>query len=205
MFGRSLRKAVCVLGLLSLGACAFTRDEVNLNYAYRGPAIATLTQSQINSISEVRVDDRRPTEDPRLIINKRNAYGQTTGGYAAEKPLAEIIAGAVRDGFQRAAIRTDGGPNQPALRCQLIGVTDQVQMGFWSGNYSMQVTLKAELIEPATNRVLWNDTIFGRATKSEIQMITEENLRDVFGRTLDDLVRQLVESNGLRHRLVTKL
>jgi len=196
-----LRLAVGLAALSMLGACAFTRDEVAVNYAYKGPAPAALTAEQRKLISSAEVTDRRGSEDPRLIINKFNAYGPTEGSWVAEKPIVDIVRGALLDGFRAAGIRTDGGPGQPTLRTQVLELRPEVLRGFWTGTLNMRLQLRVELVDPSSGRVLWNDTFFGQSSRSGLVILEDKVVAEMFGATLDDAVRQVVESPGLRQHL----
>ena len=197
-----LRAALCMAALATLGACAFTRDEVVVNYAFKGPAPAALTADQRKLISATEVVDRRGTEDLRLIINKFNGYGQTDGSWVAEKPITDIVRGALLEGFRASGIRTDGGPGQLALRAQVLELRPEVLRGFWSGTLNMRMQLRVEIVDPSSGRVLWNDTFFGNASRSGLVILEDKVVVEMFGATLDDAVRQVVESPGLRQQLL---
>ena len=87
----------CAVSLLSLvfAGCAFTRTETKVDFA---PQITSpLTASAPDAgLTVGHMKDTRSVKDERVIMHKKNGYGQTTtGAYVADRPISEILQGGV--------------------------------------------------------------------------------------------------------------
>lgn len=82
---------VISLNTLVVSGCAFTRTEKTVNYVPNIRA-ASLDSLSTKSLIVGQVKDARGVPDPTIIFYKKNLHGDTTSGsYAADKPIAEIL------------------------------------------------------------------------------------------------------------------
>jgi hypothetical protein len=174
------------LGAL-LSGCAFTVEEKALNYAFSGPATLQPVVAPVATLQIGEVTDGRNVANPRLLMNKRNLNGDvTSGGWEAERPLADILRDALRQGATQVRLPLADSGARYVLAAQLLSYDTQVVMGMWSGTMNSKLMVKATLSDANTRTVAWRDTIIGTASITEGDFVTL-----AFARALDDVVAKL--------------
>src|SRR5690554_7751194 len=84
-----MRLPIALSLVMLLSGCAFNVYVVNVDYKYDNPIETDLSSIALD-VGEFK--DSRNVDNPRMIVNQKNGYGQTTtGGWQAEKPLIDIV------------------------------------------------------------------------------------------------------------------
>ncbi len=173
--------------LITLSGCAFTVHDVNVGYKYNKPTTNDLSSVTIN-IGEFK--DARNVDNPRMIMNQKNGYGQTTtGGWQAEKPLVEIVKDGITDGLVRSGAVTNANKSNLTLTGQLLGFDGDIKMGWWSGTFNGKVTVKLQLTENGTGKIILRDTYVGSGEaegKSGIESIVKVSVDNLVDNLLKD-------------------
>ncbi|MEN6489815.1 MAG: hypothetical protein ABFD66_13220 [Smithella sp.] len=181
--------------------CALTRDQVTLNYNMNIPLAQSFLDQPQEAVSIGTIMDRRGTDDPRLIFNKKNLYGDTMGGgWLAEKPVASIVEDTVREALSKANYNI-----APAAEYQLYGTLQELRyemiMGFWEGELRTVMAVQLHLKDMRSGRVVWNETFMGRSSLKG-QFFGVDVVRTALTGVLNDLAKQIGESDGLRSNFV---
>lgn len=171
--------------LVFLAGCAFSVYDVNVDYNYDNPVKTRLDSISLN-IGEFK--DSRNLENPRMIMNQTNGYGQTTtGGWQAEKPLADIVKDAVTDGLKKSGAVVDNNSENMVLSAELLGFDGGIKMGAWVGTYFGKISVKMQLMNKQTGDVIWRDTFVGNGEAKGNQGVAS-----VLKISLDNLVDNLL-------------
>ena len=167
--------------LATLSGCAFTVYDVNVGYKYNNPVVTDLNSAKLN-IGQFK--DSRKVVNPRMIMNQKNGYGQTTtGGWQAEKPLVEFVKEGVTDGLIKAKAVIGSSENM-ILSGELLSFDGDTKMGMWSGTFTGKITVKLQLSEKNSGKTIWKDTFVGSGEEKgdggveSIVKISVDNLVD---------------------------
>jgi len=176
-----------------LAGCAFTVHDLPVNYEYSN----TITLPKSTDLPEVTIsaiEDVRTVENPRMIMNQKNGYGQTTtGGWQAEKELSLIVKDAIQQGIVKANLNSNDG-RKIQLDGQLVDVTSNVVTGWVKGTINMKVSVKLTARNTDSDEILWRDTIFGDGSSGK--------LRDAFANSLSDLVDNLFNDEYFQQKVL---
>jgi len=182
-------KLLSVLALLAcLSGCAFSVYDVNVGYKYNNPIVTDLSAATL-AIGEFK--DSRNVANPRMIMNQKNGYGQTTtGGWQAEKPLAEIVKDAVTDGLKKSGAIINENAKNLILSAELLEFDGDIKMGAWVGSYVGKMSVKIQLVNKDTGEIIWRDTFVGsgeaKANKGGIPSILKISLDNLVDNLLKD-------------------
>lgn len=150
------------LGLLT--SCAYSRTEMKVDYSPNIRAVSLFSPSS-KSIIIAQVKDERGVSDPALIFQKSNAYGKTTGYYAADKPLAEIINTGLIKGLESSNYRLAPDNANYVLLATLQDLAADKIQGAWSGGtLKTKMTIRFEVIDKSSGKGIWRDTLIGRSS-----------------------------------------
>lgn len=167
-----------------LSGCAFTVHDVTLNYSYQPTGELP---SGLDKLKLGHFTDGRDVENPRMIMNQRNLYGDTTsGGWQAEKPLSEIVRDAVNQAVS--AHQQSANDNSLELTGELVDFDTEVIVGAWSAQYTGRLTQRFQLSSSATKEIIWRDSFTASAT-----VPSKEGADGLFKKCLDELVDALVQ------------
>ncbi len=156
--------AICATTSLLSSGCAFTVEKVNI--AYRTPKE---WPRQFDKKPEVGVtignfEDKRPVSTTVWLANKYNGYGKTSGGYEAEKPLAEILRDAMISGLIEANYKVEKNQDRSVLTCNVLDYgTEFIQTGMFGSELRTRLQCEFTLIDNASKQVLWKEIIQGNA------------------------------------------
>lgn len=188
-----MKALMLVLSMMLLQGCAFTVHDVQVNYEFEEPISLDLASQRV-TVGEF--SDGRGAANPRLLMNMRNLYGDTTsGGWQAEKPLAEIVRDAVEQGLEsvNANVVEESGLR---LTGQLEDFSTEIIMGFWEGTLNGRLTVKMQLTDAEVGRVVWQNTYIGGASVKG-----GEGAVGLFRASLSDLVKDMLEDPSLIQHL----
>lgn len=180
-----MRLPILLSLLILLPGCAFTVYDVNVDYAYDNPIDTDLSAVEL-SMGEFK--DLRNVENPRMIMNQKNGYGQTTtGGWQAEKPLIDIVKDAVTDGLKKSGVDINENTPNMILSAELLEFDGEIKMGAWSGSYVGKITVKMQLIDEESEEIIWRDTFIGSGEAKG-----NEGVASALKVSLDNLVDNLL-------------
>jgi len=168
-----------------LSGCAFSVDKENLNYSYTGQIFTAASGNK--SISVGTIIDRRIESNPNMILHKSNQYGSTTGGWEAEKPIAEIVADGLRQALKSRQI---GSSPDFELGGSVESLACGTRMGFMTGEFIVRLEVKLSLHDLKTGELVWSESFTGQADIPT----TGDYIHDGFTKALDDLISQLKDS-----------
>lgn len=184
-----------VIGLL-LSGCAWTKTPANISLSPKqsvplnSPAKATLR------VTEVK--DTRSISDPTVIVQKRNAYGKTTGAYVAERPVKEIFHAALEATLRTNAFNLSSANSDYELKAEIKGIEDDfIQTGLFTAEGIFTVTVRFELLETSSGNLVWHDTLSGKAKETTSSGSVAFIKRNVEA-AADDVIRQLIADKQLR-------
>lgn len=188
------KKFAIVLLTIHITGCAFSVYDVDVDYKYDKPVQADL--SEIN-LEVGEVTDSRDVENPRMIMNQKNMYGQTTsGGWQAEKPLNEITKQALMDGLTKANAKLAPSSTGLELSGDLLSFDGDIIMGAWQGTYKGKLTVKLQLVDKNSGKIIWRDTFIGSG-----EVKGGDGVANCFKVALDDLVTDLLEDEYFLQKL----
>lgn len=129
-------------------------------------------------------------------MNQTNMNGQTTsGGWQAEKPLNEITRDAVIDGLAKANAQLNEDSNFE-LTGELLSYNGEIVMGMWQGTFKGALSVKLQLRDKQTDRIVWRDTFSGAGEYKGKNAIVES-----FKVALDDLVTDVLTDDYFLQQL----
>jgi hypothetical protein len=143
--------------------------------------------------------DERTVSDPTVIFHHENAYGKTSGGYVADRPIKVIFKEALEMALRTNSFTVSPDPNSPyELQSRIQDLThDSIQTAPFSAKLVMKLTVRLELVEVSSRNAVWRDTLVG---KSEDKMgwsgtgYVEKN----FKAAAEDILRQLIADRTFR-------
>jgi len=190
-----LRLAPIAVACVGFGGCALTVHDINVDYKYTRTSGAELASTPLQVAA---FTDARGNENPRMIWNSRNLHGNTmSGGWQAQKPVAEIVRDGVAQGLAAAHANLADSPHSLILGGELMEYSYQVVSGMWTGTLTTKLTVKFRL-KTTQGATLWNDTFTGTTQYHGTSMPGVDML---LGKSLDSLVTQLVDDDLFRQRL----
>jgi hypothetical protein len=184
---------VSVIASIALSGCAFTVHDVAVNYKYAGEVSVNL---QGASVAVAPFTDSRGASNPRMLMHMKNLNGDTTsGGWQAEKPLADIARDGVIQALEaaKAAIRPSSNVE---LSGQLQDFSYEAIMGMWEGELKGKLLLKLELKQVGSGEVIWKDTFVGNASVKG-----GAGAEGLFRQTLSDALNQLMSDKYFLQKL----
>lgn len=179
-----------------LAGCAFTVEETPLHYAYSGDPLPSSDSSPRTGVASISVEDDRLIDNPKIITHKRNAYGKTTGGFAAEKPVADIVADGFRDAFEQSGFVFDPKSGEFTIIVSLADFDFDWVAGFSSARIRSEMDVKIRVINRLSNQTVENETFIGRGElETEFNKTESDLVTEAFTKSLDDVIEQVLRSS----------
>lgn len=195
----SFRLIITTFSIALLSGCAFTVHDLPVNYQYTGEDIVISS----NNNPEVKIEsitDDRNVENPRMIMNQKNGYGQTTsGGWQAEKDLALIVKDALDQGIIKADLNSLSD-RKVSITGQLVDVSSNVVSGWTNGTVNVKVAVKLSAKDPS-GKILWRDTMYGDSSSEKVTMI-KDGLLQAFNSALDNLVSNFLTDDYFQQQVL---
>ena len=190
------KKSVILMAIAGLlGGCAFGASQVQLNYKLEPMDITQYRSKGTATIQIVEVKDGRGVDDPSVIVHKKNGYGQSTSGtYVAEKPIAEIVTGAVVEALEQLNYKIS-----PDGKFKLSGRINSVDRKDFPGLLDDSIQLSLDIALQITTHggdPVWSENFIGNG-KVISSLAGGDVLREEFDDTLTRVVRQLQNSPTL--------
>ena len=189
-----------LITLSFLTGCAFTVHDLPVNYEYNN-AINLPKQENLPQVSITEIEDVRTVANPRMIMNQKNGYGQTTtGGWQAEKDLSLIVKSAIEQGLDKASLNTPS-ERKVQLSGELVDVSSNIVTGWTKGTVNMKVSVKLTARDSTSEEILWRDTLFGDGISSKRAAIKPAIL-EAFTNSLNDLVDKLFKDEYFQQKVI---
>ncbi|SDB52142.1 hypothetical protein SAMN02927930_02055 [Pseudidiomarina indica] len=180
-----MRLPIALSLVMLLSGCAFSVYDVNVDYKYDNPIETDLSSIALD-VGEFK--DSRNVDNPRMIMNQKNGYGQTTtGGWQAEKPLIDIVKDAVIDGLKKSGVTLNENSQDMVLSAELLEFDGDIKMGAWVGSYVGKMSVKMQLVDKQSGEIIWRDTFVGSGEAKG-----NEGVASVLKISLDNLVDNLL-------------
>ena len=188
-----------VVAALCCSGCAMTVEKVSLNYKPPVPAIQGAALAAKLDVAQVQ--DNRGHENPCLLYNKINGHGNTAiGGYAAEKPLANIVTDALKDYFAAYPAKSGAGSHY-----ELAGTIEDsgytVTSGWFSNGLITELTMKFYLKDLNDKSIVWNDTFTGKGNLEKWSGFNG-GIEESFRLALDNLMEKLSSSEPFKNKIL---
>lgn len=225
--GISLTRVVglTLVALVSLltGGCAFSVEKVTLGYKTPQNWPRQFEKKPEVGVTIGPFQDKRPVVSAGWLANKFNAYGKTTGGYEAEKPINDILRDAVVSGLIEANYRVEKTPEKSVLTSNILDYdVEWIQGGFFSSELRTRLQCEFTLIDNATKQVLWKEILqgnavmaFGPGAKEKNKYpwregeklgasapLTKEALRQISVLSIDKVVLELISNDQFRRAVI---
>ena len=178
----------CILAGSLLTGCAWTKTPVQMTLA---PKMNQPSKESPKAALKVApVADNRPVADKTVLIQKQNAYGNTTGAYVTQKPVAEIFCDGLETALKQSGLETTNG-TQYVLESKIQGFDYQTIEGFWQGTLIAKVTVRFDLVNQTNQLPVWHDTYIGQ-DRAQSALGTGQFVADSFSRASEDVIQQLL-------------
>ena len=177
-----------------LSGCAFTTTQIKVDYT---PSHYSKITDATKTIEVKRFNDTRGV-DPKLIAQKYNQYGKTTGKYVSEREVADIVTEAVQNLLSNLNYRILNDNGELIFGGEILKCEQNVLMGFWSGELEGNIQVNLRLIEANSGNILWNEVISGYGKKTGLQLVTADDYKEVFEKTLDNLMKNVANSTTFK-------
>ena len=170
--------AACI-SLFSISALAV--EDIVINYEKTGSPRADLSNMKV-SLHIAEFTDGRSIENPRLISD---AQLLGADGFQAEKPIAEIIQGAMQSGFANANANLVDADGDMFLQGNLTALDAKIiDRG---GVETLELTLRTSVQLMSGSRTVWQTNLFGRGRAP-----ASEGMAVTVSAALDRLINELI-------------
>ena len=188
-----MKKKLILFLIVFLPSCAFSIHETPLNYNYSG-SVEAKPENVLKGVVVSQVIDRRTVDAPNIIIHLINGHGQTTtGGYAAEKPVAEIV----HNGIDQALTKAGYGSSSEdySLKITINDFDFKAVSGYFSVEKITSTLSISVLLQDSNGAKLAKNTVVGKGElkDKEIDGSNQELVRKMFSISLEDAITQIVE------------
>ncbi|NHN36182.1 hypothetical protein G8764_02615 [Pseudomaricurvus alcaniphilus] len=195
----SFKLVISAISIAILSGCAFTVHDLPVNYQYSGEEIV-LNLNKAPEVSIEDITDDRNVENPRMIMNMKNGYGQTTsGGWQAEKDLALIVKDALDQGISKAGLDSLKD-HKVSISGQLVDVSSSVVSGWSKGTVNVKIAVKLTAKDPS-GRILWRDTVYGDSSSEKVTMV-KDGILQALNSALDNLVRNFLTDDYFHQQVL---
>lgn len=198
-----MKKIIIMLFVAALvSGCAFTRTETPITYDPSLTSDADLAGKLFATLEVGDIKDDREIADPTIIFQKRNAYGKTTGSYAAQKPVCEILREGIIDALRETNFNVVDEDGFYILHGEMIEFDYDVVAGWMSVTMLPKMTIKFDLINSKTGKLIWKDAIFGKGkVKTSMVMGESEMVKKSFTSVTDDVINELISDRSFQDAL----
>lgn len=191
---------VLIVCVFFLSGCARDIYDLNIDYQYQGKD-GVLIGKGMPSIYVEKVKDMRNVEDTRRIMHAKTEWQTATGGWRAEKPVADIITDALKQGLEKSNIKTSGDFYELIMRGELVDLKGDIISGFFHIVFKSELTVKFTLLEKARGKILWEDILTGYGETDSKSVVTSEKIEEVFQVALDNLIEYLLSDDYFLQQL----
>ena len=182
---------ILIVSVCVLSGCAHAINDLNIDYQYQGKE-GVLIGKGMPSIYVEKVKDTRNVEDTRRIMDAKAEWQIATGGWQAEKPVADIITDALKQGLETSNIKTSEDFYELVMRGELVDLKGEIISGFFHVAFRSELAVKFTLLEKARGKILWEDIITGYGETDSAYTVTPEKIEEVFQIALDNLIEYLL-------------
>lgn len=190
---RLISMPLTLVAFTALSGCALTIHESPVNYSY-SKQIEKSADNSVRGATVGEVSDNRTVDRPDIISHLVNGYGQTmSGGYVAEKPVADIVKDGVQEALEAAGYT--GRDEELVMDLTLEDYKYDAVSGFWSvKNITSQMTIALKMESQGT--LVAQNTVIGKV-KIETEELKGKPDKELvvllFARALDDAIEKIME------------
>ncbi len=183
---------IILLGTL-LSSCAFTNDNVKIDYTPSNFAVSTSSSKaiQIAPLKDVR------GVAPNLISYK-GVQGKTGGQYLNDIEISQYLTDSLKNMFVKMGYNLNSSESPIAITGEVLKFDSYCIMGFWSGSVEAAIQINLKLINNKTKAIIWNEVVSGNGKETGIQIDHWENRKIAIDRALEVLMRNIATSDSLR-------
>jgi uncharacterized lipoprotein YajG len=175
-----------LLLVMSLGACALTVDEVNLDYKSRTAAAAVGGADGIQV--SVSTNDVRQSNKDRISV-KKNGYGMEMAAIVTKQDVPAIVTRAIEDELTSRGFRLGKGP--VFVLVDISKFSSDFKTGFFSGKAVGEVMLNTQ-VRNADGRLVYSKGYAGEHTVEDIQLASGTNAKAAVEGAFSAAVGQMV-------------
>jgi uncharacterized lipoprotein YajG len=180
------RFAFCILLLTSLGACALTTDEVNLEYH----SITSQNEAAGTNaiVVQVTAAEGRTSNLDKVSV-KKNGYGIEMASIISKQSLPDLVKAAVQQELVKEGFQIGLGP--VIVNLELDKFYNDFKVGFFSGNAVSEVTVAAQ-VRTSDGRIWYARSISAGSDESGVFIAGGDNAKLALDKALSACVARLV-------------
>jgi hypothetical protein len=172
------------------GGCAYTTTVVNIDYT---PSKYSKITDATNTIEVKHLKDIRGSE-PKFLMRKGDELQKTTGQYIADRDIADIVTESLSKLLINLNYRVTPETGVLLLEGELIRYDQQKLRGFLSAGLEGAMQVNLRLIHAKNGNILWTEIVSGRGYISDLQYISDRDRKEIFEKTLDNLIENIANS-----------
>ncbi len=143
------------------------------------------------------IADARGNEKPKVIVQKRDGFGDSMAGVIADRPITEIIHQYLKQGFTQLGYNTKPGASDYIL----LGDLNKIQYNYNNTDRTIKpvfwLDIELKLLSSKTNRIIWQKQMRVYGKIPGVDFRKPIYLGEAFNNMVIDLVRQLQQSKSL--------
>ena len=184
-----MTRVTCILVfLLSLSACALTKEHITLDYSPQQKIDTIMGSDKVNLA--VNVKDARSMRDK--VSYKKNAYGMELAEIISDKDVTELVREAIKTELSNRGFNTNG--NDIQVNIEVVKFFNDFKSGFFAGDASGEIIMVAN-IKRSDGNIVYNKSITGEYLEQNIQLATGRNAKLALDGALKDGVSKLVNDS----------
>ena len=190
------RLLICTLLILSLGACALTVDEVDVNYNTAGGAavLGGASNVQIN----VSASDARASNRDRISV-KKNGYGMEMAAIVARQDIPTAVSKAIETELSARGFQLGKGP--VFVLVDINKFYSDFKMGFFEGEAVAEVMLTTQ-VRNADGKLVYSKTYSAEGVEEHIQLASGSNAKAAVEKAFAAAIAQMVGDDFFIQSLV---
>ncbi|MEI6084877.1 MAG: hypothetical protein WCS70_11315 [Verrucomicrobiota bacterium] len=176
-----------------LTGCAFTKENVSLNY--QRPPLGEAVRVEA-TIAVQKLKDTRGS-DPHLLANKGVQF-KTSGAYVTTNEVADIVTAVLKDTLAGMSCKLVAEGADLNLGGDILKFDSTVLMGFWSGAMEGSIQLNLKLTNAKTGALVWSEVLSGYTKIDGLQVDRAAHRQMVAEKVLQDVMQKLASSESFR-------
>jgi uncharacterized lipoprotein YajG len=189
-------RALILFLLLSVSACAWTEERVDLAYEQAGIS-AALPDARSVKI-EVAPADARSTYRDR-VSSKKNGFGMEAAAITSSNDVADLVGRSIEQGLKARGFEIGSGGSKLAV--DIHKFYNDFKVGIWSGTSAAEINLAVRLLDPA-GAPRFSKSYSAEGIVKPIMLMGPENARLALNKALTDAVARVVNDPDLTNALV---
>jgi uncharacterized lipoprotein len=165
------RVALCALLLASLGACALTTDEIDLDYQSITPQNVVAGTNSV--IVQVTAAEGCFSNLDKVSV-KKNGHGMEMASIISKQSIPDLVRAAVEEELKKEGFQIGVGP--VLVDIELKRFYNDFKVGFFSGNAVSDVTIVAQ-VKTRGGRIWYARSITGEADEGGVMIFGGNNAK----------------------------